>query len=117
MRTRRLAFAAVLVLLIGVAWLGSYLSHGAAPIATDLSPDRQEQVRFYTATRWQRLLDSDADLLGYVTLYDVAHRTVIASSSSFELSGHSEVLWRSDRVQVASSAVFDRTTKRWTVLQ
>lgn len=101
---------------IGVV-LGVYLAGGSTLIAIEASPDRRERVELYGANRWQRLLDRDADLLGYAKLIDAAKGATLGTSGPFELSGHSEVVWRPDRVQVATSAVFDRGTRRWTVLR
>lgn len=114
-RGRAIAAAATVLTGLGVA-AGVYLQGGSTLIAVDQSPDRRERVELYSATRWQTLREPEADLLGYAKLVDAGGVT-LGVSGAFELSGHSEIVWRADRVQVATSAIYDRASRRWTVLQ
>lgn len=97
------------------AWVTAWALGGSTLISVQMSPDRRERVELYAASRWQGLVSPEADLLGYARLTDAQGRTE-GESGAFELSGHSEVIWGPDVVQVSSSAVFDRVTRRWTVL-
>lgn len=110
---KRLALILVVLLSIssGIA-LGVYLAGGATLSTSDQSPDGQERLDFYHATRWQALW-INADSPGFVRLVRVAGDETLGTSPPFEMSGSGEVTWDADGVHVGASANFDRRTGRW----
>lgn len=103
-----------LILLLLAAGLGIYWSGGSTAILQQSSPDGRERVEFVTPTRGQALF-LDYEMPARARL--VAGGKVLGTSAPFELSGQGEVFWEKDVVQVGTSAVFDRSTGKWDVIQ
>lgn len=113
---------AVLVggILLGAALavpLAVYETGGASLINTAPSPDGQERVEFYTPTRWQALTAPRYDMPAWVRLVRIRNSAPLGDSALFDLSGEGQAIWSSNIVQIGSSASYNRTTRRWTIIQ
>lgn len=113
---RRGALFAIVVAALLVA-LAVYLSGGSTELLSETSPDGRERIEFVTPTRGQQLFVSGYDMPARARLRRVGSNAVLGTSGIFDLSGQGEVFWDKDRVQVGTSAVFDRKAGRWTILQ
>ncbi|MEG3088358.1 hypothetical protein [Sphingomonas sp. PB4P5] len=112
---RRMLAAGSIVLAAAIG-LYVYGSGGATRVDSARSPDGTEAIDFYAATRLQRWQHPNADLIGFVGLRRLSDDTTLATSDAFELTGERLVIWGKERVQVGSSAVFDRAQRRWSVI-
>jgi len=104
------------IVLAAAIALYAYGSGGAARIDSARSPDGTETVDFYAATRLQRWQHPNADLIGYVALRRLSDDATLARSGAFELTGEHLVIWGKKRVQVGSTAIYDRAQRRWSVI-
>jgi hypothetical protein len=111
------AIVSATLLVVGAVAFALYGSGGSRLFETSRSPKGDEQIDFYSATRWQAMRNPNADLQGYVRLRRVADGAVLGTSDAFELSGESLVIWRADRIQIGTSAVYDRASGKWTLLR
>ena len=114
--TRR-AMAKALVLLAIVAGAGLYLTGGAKPVMSDVSPDGRERLELASPSRWEWLTGPSADMAVTARIFDVASGSSSVRSPVFEASGEAETFWEADRVQIGSSAAYNRTTGKWTITQ
>lgn len=85
-------------------------------IYSKVSPDGAERIDFYHPTRWQSWFHTDEDMPASVTLTRLAGEETLGASGVFNLAGGAEVFWDKATVQIGSSAVFDRDTGKWTIV-
>lgn len=117
MRVRRRGALFALVVAALLVALTVYLSGGSTEILSETSSDGRERIEFVTPTRGQQLFVSGYDMPARARLRSVGSDAVLGTSGVFDLSGQGEVFWNTDAVQVGTSAVFDRKTRRWTIWQ
>lgn len=116
MRALLFFLGATVCLSSGVA-IGRYSSEGASLSFSEPSPDGRERLDFYHATHWQAFRTRNADMPGFVRLVRLAGDETLGTSPPFEMSGSGQVTWDGERVNVGSTATFDRRTRRWTMDQ
>lgn len=112
-RFAQLLLAAVVGAVVSLP-LGIYLGGGINLFYTTASPDGRERVEFHTPARWQAWLAPAADLAATARLVRVGDGEPLSEDSPvIELSGAGPAIWTPAGVQVGTTAVLDRRSRRW----
>lgn len=110
-----------LALLLGVVValpIGAQLGGGERLLYATPSPNGLERVEFYAPPRGRAWLAPDFDLAGTLRLVRVNDAESLSEDSAVvELSEAGEVYWSKDSVQLGTTAVLDRRTRRWDTTQ
>ena len=116
---RSVEFALAVLLGVVVALpIGIQLGGGERLLYTTPSPDGRERVEFYAPPRWRAWLAPDFDSAGTLRLVRINDAESLSEDSAvIELSGAGPVFWWEDKVQLGTTAVLDRRTRRWDTTQ
>ena len=118
--TRRTTIGVIAGIMLGAALcvpLGVYWGGGMRLIDVLRSPDGRERIEYYTPSRWQLLFARRGDMPAIARLVRLDDTAVVHDSGVFDLSGEGQAIWAGNVVQIGTSAVYDRRTARWEIIQ